>query len=157
MTDSPAPESFETAIRGLESEFSHLIGHIRRSFRENAHRVSPGMLPATYKVLAYLASDGPLTASDVAERLTLDKGHVSRMIKDLDDRGLIQRDTDPNDKRATVLSVSELGRDRLNFARRPAREGLATALAGFDPSDIVTTSRVLRALYEVTTISSPGD
>ena len=123
MTDAPdAPDAFEAAIRQLESEFTHLMGHIRRSFRENANRVSPGMLVGTYKVLSFLASDGPLTASDIAERLMLDKGHLSRMIKDLDERGLITRQADPTDKRATLLSVSEAGRERFTAARRPTRD-----------------------------------
>ncbi|GAA2542430.1 hypothetical protein GCM10009860_24100 [Microbacterium mitrae] len=148
MTET-TPDAFDTAIRGLESEFAHLMGHIRRSFRETAHRVSPGMLPGTYKVLSFLASDGPLTASDVAERLMIDKGHLSRMIKDLDERGLVQRDVDPSDKRASLLSVSDLGRERLNAARRPTRESLKIALVGIDPADIDTTSRVLRALSEL--------
>ncbi|MGF3053321.1 MarR family winged helix-turn-helix transcriptional regulator [Microbacterium sp. YY-03] len=147
MTNAEAPDAFEAAIRQLESEFTHLMGHIRRSFRENANRVSPGMLVGTYKVLSFLASDGPLTASDIAERLMLDKGHLSRMIKDLDERGLITREADPTDKRATLLSVSEAGRERFTTARRPTREGLTVALNGFDPADIDTASSVLRALY----------
>ncbi len=148
-------EAFDTEIRNLEHEFTLLLGHIRRSFRENAHRVSPGMLPGTYKVLTFLASDGPVTASEIAEKFMLDKGHVSRMIKDLDDRKLVLRDTNPSDKRAFLLSVSEFGRDRLNVARRPTRDGLATALAGFDPEDIATTSRVLNALYQGATVTQP--
>ena len=148
MMTNDTPDPFEAAIRQLESEFTHLMGHIRRSFRDNANRVSPGMLVGTYKVLTFLASDGPLTASDIAERLMLDKGHLSRMIKDLDERGFVHREADPTDKRATLLSVSEAGRERFSAARRSTREGLTAALDGFDPADIDTASNVLRALHQ---------
>lgn len=159
MTDATNAELFQAEIRQLENEFTHLIGHIRRSYRDSANRVSPGLLPGTYKVLSFVASDGPLTASEIAERLLLDKGHLSRMLKDLDERGLIQREADPADRRSTVVTLSEVGRERFSAARRPSRDGLAIALSGFDPAEIATTSRVLRALYErmSTTLAESGN
>lgn len=148
MPDTATSEDFVSAIKELEDEFTHLMGHIRRSFAEAAHRVSPGMLPGSYKVFTTIAAGGEVTASDVAERLMLDKGHLSRTIKELEELGLIVRTPDPRDGRASLLSVTEFGTERLKFARNPGRESLAAALTDFTPDDVRGASRLFRALYQ---------
>lgn len=148
MSDNATSEDFICAIKELEDEFTHLIGHIRRSFAEAAQRVSPGMLPGSYKVFTTIAASGPVTASDLADRLMLDKGHLSRTIKELEEAALIVRTPDPRDGRASLLSVSEFGTERLKFARNPSRESLSAALTDFTADDVRGASRLFRALYQ---------
>lgn len=141
-------DEFTDAIQLLENEFIHLIGHIRRSFIESANRVSPGLLPGNYKVFTMIASNEPITASDTAERMMIDKGAMSRTIKDLEERDLIQRKPDPRDGRASLLTITEFGRERLTLAKSPTHESLADALVNFAPSQINEAAQIMRALYE---------
>jgi len=65
---------------------------------------------------------GPLRMSALAAALELDASTVSRQVRHLEDRGLLERTSDPDDRRASQVALSEKGRARLEegAARRRA-------------------------------------
>lgn len=134
------------AIRALEAEFGELISRTRRLMSENANRVSPGMLPGAYKILCTIERYEQVTASTLAERLLLDKGQVSRTVRELEDLGLVARSPDPHDRRSALLSLTALATERLAVARGPQEGLLALALADWNLSDIDSLTRLLHAL-----------
>lgn len=134
------------AVRALEAEFGELITRMRRILTENAQRVSPGMLPAAYKVFTTIARHGPISQSTLADRLVVDKGQLSRSVRELEQLGLIRREPDPGDGRASILSPTALGIERLAAARAPQEDTLIHALAEWPISDIRNLSRLLHAL-----------
>jgi DNA-binding MarR family transcriptional regulator len=60
-------------------------------------------------LLATLVRCGPKRATDLAAETYLDLSTVSRQIRSLVDRGLVERTPDPEDRRGVVLSVSPSG------------------------------------------------
>lgn len=60
-------------------------------------------------LLATLVRCGPKRATDLAAETYLDLSTVSRQIRSLVDRGLVERTPDPEDRRGVVLSVSPEG------------------------------------------------
>jgi len=134
------------AVQALESSFSELMTVFRRFVSEAAERVSPGMLPATFKALSVVSRFGPLTLSTLAERLTADKGFLSRSISELEDLGLVTRTPDPKDGRSRLISVTELGHERLADARAPHESRLYDAMADWSVPDIRHLSTLLHAL-----------
>lgn len=144
---SPEPDDARAvAVRALEAEFSELITHFRRLIMENANRVSPGMLPGAYKTLTTIARCGEVTASALAERMLIDKGQVSRMVRELEGLGLIERSPDPADGRSFRLRLTPLGEQRLAEAREPQEGMLMRNLAEWSISDIDNLTRLLHAL-----------
>ncbi len=141
------------AGRALEGEFSELITRMRRLLMENAERVSPGMLPGAYKVFTTIVRRERVSQSTLAEHLVVDKGQLSRAVRELEQLGLIQRESDPDDGRASILSPTAHGLARLAQARAPQEDTLAKALAGWPVDDIQNLTRLLHAL---TTSSLPG-
>lgn len=141
------------AVRALEGEFGELITRMRRLLMENAERVSPGMLPGAYKVLTTIVRRERVSQSALAEHLVVDKGQLSRAVRELEQLGLIQREPDPDDGRASILSPTAHGLARLAQARAPQEDTLAKALAGWPVDDIQNLTRLLHAL---TTSSLPG-
>lgn len=145
----PSPETAEAradAVRALEAEFSELITHFRRLIMENANRVSPGMLPGAYKTLTTIARCESVTASALAERMLMDKGQVSRTVRDLEDLGLVERTPDPHDGRSALLRLTDLGTERLAAARLPQEGVLRQTLQDWSISDIGNLTRLLHAL-----------
>lgn len=71
-------------------------------------------------LIGKLAHFGPSRASDLAEHLCADPSTVSRQVAGLVKSGLIERRADPDDGRASILVLTELGRTRAqeNAARR---------------------------------------
>jgi DNA-binding MarR family transcriptional regulator len=62
---------------------------------------------------------GTLRLSSLAAALDLDASTVSRQVRHLEDQGLLERTSDPDDGRASQVALSAEGRTRLeNGARR---------------------------------------
>ncbi len=64
-----------------------------------------------WRVLAALGRFGTLTASDVGQRIVMDKVAVSRAVTALIGRRLVERSTDQADRRRAALRLSPRGRD----------------------------------------------
>lgn len=69
-----------------------------------------GLSIPEWRVIAVLAKRPGLSATEVAQRTAMDKVAVSRAVSSLLDDGRIQRDTDGDDRRKSVLRLSEAGR-----------------------------------------------
>ncbi|MGM7699772.1 MarR family winged helix-turn-helix transcriptional regulator [Microbacterium sp. A84] len=139
-----------TAITALESEFGELITHFRRVVMDNANRLSPGMLPGAYKTFTTIVRYESSTASTLTDVLQMDKGQLSRTVRELEELGLIQRTPDPADRRSMLLSATEDGLTRLAVARRPQEGAMLRRLADWELDDISTLTALLHRLITVT-------
>lgn len=137
------------AIRAVEGEFVNMVGRFRRLIVRRADRLSPGLLPGTYKVFMTITQSGPVTATDVAERMVLDKGHLSRAVATLERLGLVMRTPDPADRRAQLLEATPEGRKKFDEIRDdPTERSMKDKLADWDISDIERLAALLHALNE---------
>lgn len=143
MSDDPARQE---AVRGLEGAFGELMGEFRRVYAVAAESVSPGMLPATFKVLAVIQRAGSITASGLAERMTADKGQVSRSVSELESLGLVERTPDAADGRIKLISVTAEGQVRLERARRPHEDRLHAVLEDWPLESVQRLTGLLHAL-----------
>lgn len=57
-----------------------------------------------------LSPDGALRAVELCRQLQLSPSHVSRMIDRVESEGLVERRPDPDDRRASLVVISEAGR-----------------------------------------------
>ena len=69
-----------------------------------------GLSVTQWRVMAALGRFAPLTASDVGQRIVMDKVAVSRAVADLTKRGLVERATDLDDRRRASLRLTPEGR-----------------------------------------------
>lgn len=134
------------AVQALEASFSELMSAFRHHLAAVAERVSPGMLPGTFKVLSSLDRSGPATLSALAERLTADKGLISRSVTELEELGLIVRTPDPADRRSRTIAVTPLGEERLAAARAPQEGRFFAVLEDWPVGDIRHLTALLSAL-----------
>jgi DNA-binding MarR family transcriptional regulator len=68
-----------------------------------------GLSVTEWRVMAVLGQFAELSAGEVAERTAMDKVAVSRALARLGERGLLQRGTDDDDRRRSVLALSPAG------------------------------------------------
>ena len=89
---------------------ARLRGVIPRLARElNDTSTGEGLTPTQYSVLALVRSRGSLGLAELTELEGLNPTMVSRIIKVLDERGLIRRMPDPHDLRAARLAATSTG------------------------------------------------
>ena len=138
-------------MRALEGEFGELINQFRQILAANAERLSPGLLPGAYKVFTTIVRRESVTLSALAESLMMDKGQLSRTVRELEQLGLVSRTPDPEDGRSSLLSPTAEGLERLAAARRPYESSLVDALEDWPVEEIDDLARLLRALSAGTT------
>jgi len=68
-----------------------------------------GLAITEWRVMAVLGRFPDLSANEVAERTAMDKVAVSRAVARLLERGLIKREIHSDDRRRSVLTLSEVG------------------------------------------------
>ncbi|MEZ3160567.1 MarR family transcriptional regulator [Microbacterium sp. BWT-B31] len=144
------------AVRALEAEFGELTGRLQRLLADNAARVSPGMLPAAYKVFTTIVHHESVTQSALAELLIADKGQISRTVRELEHLGLIARTPDPRDGRSSRLAPTSFGLERLAAARAPRENPLVESLGRWPIDDVRYLTRLLHALSTGTLPQPPS-
>ncbi len=120
----------------LERELGVLIRRVRRVIGERARAVHPDLQPASYLMLTFLAAEGPQRSSVVSETFNVDKGAISRQVQHLCDLGLLVREPDPADGRATLISASPDAVRRMTSVDRDRRRWLDEQLAEWTEEDL---------------------
>jgi len=120
----------------LEQEVGVLIRRVKRVIGERARAVHPDLQPASYLMLTFLASEGPQRSSVMSERFNVDKGAISRQVQHLCELGLLDREPDPVDGRAMLISASADAVHRMEAVDRDRRRWLEEQLAEWSENDL---------------------
>ena len=83
-----------------------------------------------YNVLRLIDTTGPQAQAEVARYLVVTAPVVTRLASALVEDGLVERQADPDDKRAVILALTDTGRRR---ARAMRRDLLAAARELLEP------------------------
>lgn len=110
---------------------------------------------AAYGLLFQLANDGPKRSSALAESACVDPSTVSRQVGQLVTAGLVERRSDPEDGRATLLAATPAGRE-VYAAKLERRLRLFSRLVqGWPEKDVVTFTDLLQRLNDSITALRP--
>lgn len=89
-----------------------------------------------------------IRASDLASTLSVTKTSISRYVNEMLDRGLLIQRADPSDGRATLLSVSTLGRRTLEERQAKRNSVLDQLCSGWPEGDVETLTTLLQRLND---------
>ncbi len=104
--ESNMNEPFEFELEYfLPYRLSLLINTISRGIAGSYQR-KHDISVTEWRVMAVLGRYSGLTASEVVERTAMDKVAISRTVKSLVDKGLLERKTDPGDRRRRRLYIT---------------------------------------------------
>jgi DNA-binding MarR family transcriptional regulator len=98
--------------------------------------------PATVPFLHILSCAGDIRLSDLAQRMQLDASTVSRHARQLEERGLISRTTDPEDRRASRVEITELGSKALASSFEHRKQMIGRVLESWPHEDLETLRRL---------------
>lgn len=125
MTTAPAIGD----IRAFNRFYTRFVGALDTS------HLGSGFSLAEVRVLYELANQPELHASQIVDRLGLDPGYLSRMLKQFESRGLLERKRSQGDARAVSLSLTSSGRALFNELDRKAAERVGEAIAGLSEAE----------------------
>lgn len=83
---------------------------------------------------------------ELAAMLYLDKAVVTRTMNMLQQKGLIYREQDPNDKRAKHVYLTDYGREQHTYLRNIIQRWVDYLVEGMDPAEVDTIVRGLDRL-----------
>jgi MarR family transcriptional regulator, transcriptional regulator for hemolysin len=96
-----------------------------------------------WTVLAALSAEGPIIQKDLAQSLDMIGPSIVERIDQLESAGLVARSSVPEDRRASLVSLTDEGRALFGQLREVMRQTEAALLQGLDPDDVQIARRVL--------------
>lgn len=99
----------------LLSSTTFLLKRLGFSAKDHSHGAfeGTGLSPFHYAVLALLEEDPRETQAAIADALGYDRSHVVRLLDELEERDLVARKRDPEDRRRHVVKMTPEGRKML--------------------------------------------
>jgi DNA-binding MarR family transcriptional regulator len=145
---SPVPES-ETAS-DLAAQIRTTLSRLKRRLREHGGRED--LTPSQVTVLLRLEKDGAATVSGLARAEGMRPQSMSSIVTSLQDAGLVDSSSDPNDGRQTLMSLSKKCERLLREGRAARQDWLTTTilqkLSAQEQQQLSTTLELLRRLTE---------
>ncbi|MEU2154197.1 MarR family transcriptional regulator [Streptomyces sp. NPDC019396] len=135
---------------GVGHEIADALGVLlKRSNRlELYRRLTDGLGEAvdelTYPILSALARSGPRSAAALAGDVGLDRSGVTRRASRLEEAGLVRREPDPEDRRATLLALTAAGERTVGALRHRLSAHIEAGLATWPAGEAAAFARYLQ-------------
>ena len=110
-----------------------------------------------FTALGVVHVHGPLRVSDVGQHLAVDLSVASRQVRSLIDAGYVQKQADPDDARATLLSTTDDGRRVLEESHRRMVHAFGRVLDGWSDDDVASLAGALDRLRNDFTRTAESD
>jgi DNA-binding MarR family transcriptional regulator len=134
----------------LAEELRLLMGTLKRRLREQGQRED--LPPSQVAVLLRLEKDGPATVSGLARLEGMRPQSMSAAVAALEAASLVRGAPDPDDGRQTIMSLTDMCRERLRTGRAARQDWLArtiaTKLSPREQQELAAAVRLLKRLVE---------
>ena len=133
-----------------DDNLAELFWSVARNLRHrNKDALEPlHVSPSHGRALAVLLRHGPMRPGALAEQLRIAPRSATEVVDDLQERGLVVRAPDPADRRAILLTLTDLG-TATGAAIKAARQAAAERFfAGLSEGDRAELARILRELRD---------
>ena len=127
----------ETLVNRLAGSISVLTrsAAVRRLHQRVARAAGVDIERSAYLVLKRLVQDGPARITELAQHVGVEPSTLSRHVSALDRQGLVQKEADPEDRRAFLATATPRGEALVEAVEEERRKLFASILSGWDPDD----------------------
>jgi len=128
------------------------VGRLNRRIRSSTGGLSHGQLSA----LSTIVRRGPIRPSEIAAIEVAAAPTITRIVAELESRGLVERTPDPEDRRSLFVSGTEAGTELLLEARSDRARAVAEVLGELTPDQVEAVRAALPALEHVAQLAPPS-
>lgn len=132
----------DAANRKIEQQMTVLLRRVQRIHLSTSSG-EVALERSSYGIMCKLADDGPQRLGGLATAFGLDPSTITRQVQALEESGLASRQTDPSDRRASLLDLTPTGRDVLERTRSVRRSRFFQAMEDWPQSDREEFGRLL--------------
>jgi len=141
--DGAAADHVERVADRLHSASIHLLRRVRRRDDES------GVTAPHLSALSVLVFGGARTLGELAEAEQVRPPSITRIVRNLEADGLVEREPDPADRRIVRVRATEKGRRILEEGRRRRISDLAARLRTIDAGELETLERAAELIERV--------
>jgi DNA-binding MarR family transcriptional regulator len=108
-----------------------------------------GFTPTQFMMLAWLAHhDGAAPMSELADALGISMAGATGVVDRLVHAGAVARDRSEEDRRLVLVALTDMGRDRIEWARHQAFLRFRRLTESISVADLEALTRILRVIVE---------
>jgi DNA-binding MarR family transcriptional regulator len=133
----------DTANKQIEQQITVLLRRVQR-IHLSTTTGDVNLERSAYGIMCKLADEGPQRLGALATAFGLDPSTITRQVQALEEIGLAARRTDPSDRRASILDLTDTGREVLDSTRTRRRTRFQRALSDWPESDLTDFGRLLK-------------
>ena len=120
-----------------------IVRHLRRS------RTTTVLHPTQFLALMLIADEQPIRIGEIANRVPCSQPTATTTVAALEEAGLVRREPDPVDGRATAVVLTEAGASTVEASGRQAAEELSKLLNRLDEPDRALVLKAGEALARI--------
>lgn len=124
-----------------QNNFARLIGEVFTQITRRLDKhLKEAELPITteqFRILTELWTKDGLTQIELAARVKRDRASITRIVDLLEQKELIIRKSDENDRRVNLIYLTDTGNSLEKQARTCARQSIEDALSALEPAERV--------------------
>ncbi len=135
----------DAASADVPARLAFAIGRLNRRLRSAGGGLSHGLLSA----LATVRTHGPLRLAELAQLETVSAPSTTRLVAELEGKGLVTRATDPADGRAILISITPTGIETIAAARAARAAMIAQLFESLEPHEVAAITAALPALEKM--------
>jgi DNA-binding MarR family transcriptional regulator len=146
----PDPADSGGRDSGGDESLSEAFWNVARRLREMSQEtLAPwDITPAHLRALRTLKRRGTMRLSELSEHLHIAPRSTTEVVDALESRGLVRRQTDPGDRRATLVEVTDRGVAILEAIRAVRGTEAERVFGRLSPADRADLARILGKLRD---------
>jgi DNA-binding MarR family transcriptional regulator len=136
-----------TTIAELASQLRPALLRLTRLVRNQ--RVDMSVTLTQLSAMATLRKSGPMSAGELAACERVQPPSMTKVLANLEERGLVRREVHPTDRRQAVIDITPAGEELLDSERRSRDAWLTKQLATLSAEDRALVQRVIPILEKL--------
>lgn len=114
--------------------------------RSHTHIASLGLAASDFAALEALLHKGPLPVNEIGRKVLLTSGSITTAVDRLEKKGMVKRESHPEDRRVRVVRLTGKGKKFITAAFAAHARELENVAAPLSPTERKTLLRLLKKL-----------
>lgn len=140
---------------GVDGDLAERLAFVAASLNRRLRPPADALTHVGLSALASVQRAGSVRPGDLARIEGIGAPGTTRLVADLERRGLVTRDADPDDGRSHRVRITPAGEAEIGRARTARAEGVAAILAGTAGDDRAVLERAVGVLERALLASGP--
>jgi DNA-binding MarR family transcriptional regulator len=143
-------------VAGVDADLAERLAFVAGSLNRRLRPPADALTHVALSALASIERFGEVRPGDLARIEGIAAPGMTRLVGDLEGRGLVARAADPDDGRSQLIRLTDAGVAAVAQARRDRAAGVAEILRGASEQDLATLGRAVEVLEAALLASTPS-